>query len=629
MRYNPPTLAEFDHFRGFLLRDARETFGPEADAGRVFDCFAFEYDQYPRYGRLKDVNGQALVLGDRFFRLAELTNLFLAATQLGHDRHGILGERVTRHAAAVIDIEMSEDEFDALLAALGAVVHEVDPDLVIEFDWMEIAERGPALTPRSRRPAFPGPPHAAPGVIAVRDLGITKVALVKMGGGVVLDVEGEQTPLSAAEAEIFLNRSDAQLLDYVLGPEVDRDARLGELLTRGLREHLDYVFMDQSTFRNALRAIEDDALTPTRLFDLSALAHHLVFADAIAVPSSCPVPELLDGVVVRTTESEARFGPAIYTLSNPNGFRPEDDLEADGLKQIEAAWSAFLGVDVSLNYFHVTSATTSPGSWEYVVGDQDGSPDPAELLLAGTGTSDVAKAASIHTLRYIVNERRAQLMGIPYAASALRYPVQAVRMRNGAHFRSVVDHLLRPGGPPAPHGAPPALLDHLRLPDALGVAYATARDRSEIVPRALELRETMTSFREAMYENQRIHRPATEIIRALQRPVAGLTFARTTDAAIAQLSSVATTTGSDLATALLVTKLTKPLNLAERATRFVDLVRRPHIRVLQRFATRTADGATTDDLARLWDTRRTRRWFATLTRLSDLSAYESAKLHRF
>jgi len=58
-------------------------------------------------------------------------------------------------------------------------------------------------------------------------------------------------------------------------------------------------------------------------------------------------------------------------------------------------------------------------------------------------------------------------------------------------------------------------------------------------------------------------------------------------------------------------------------------IRRPHVRVLQRFSELLADAATTDDLFRLWDMKPTREWFVVAARLSDLSAFESAKMTRF
>ncbi len=207
---------------------------------------------------------------------------------------------------------------------------------------------------------------------------------------------------------------------WALGPHVDREARLGELVSQGLREDLECVFMDQSSFRNALRALEDEWLPPTRLFDLSTLAHHLVFADMIPVPNSCPIPRELSGVVVAADADETRLSLSLYALTKPTEFRTDNSVEADGLSQIQDAWRVFLGVDVSLDYSLVGSATKSPGSWEYVVGGDDASPDPAELLVASLGRGmhslrELSVAASVHTLRYVVNERRAQLMGVPYA----------------------------------------------------------------------------------------------------------------------------------------------------------------------------------------------------------------------
>ncbi|GAB4102990.1 hypothetical protein GCM10028790_20090 [Micromonospora taraxaci] len=628
MKFVPPNPVQFDQFRKFLLRDARETFGPDADDARVVDRFTSVYQQYPRYGRLSDLHGKALLLGDRYFRLAELANLFLAATQFGHDRFGIMGDASAHDLVALQEIEMSKSEFDALLDALAAAVHEIDPQLVIEYDWWEHFSRGPtvaAVPPRATRFR-----PAAAEVVLVRDLAVTKVALVRTPVGFALDIQGDRTPISEAEAEVFVNTTDKRLLDWVLGPEVDRTANLGDLVSTGLRTDLEYVFMDQSTFRNALRALEDDVLIPSRLFDLSTMAHYLVFADAIAVPSTCTVPEALQGIVVRSGVDEARLSPAMAALARPHGFDPADGGEVDGLKQIELSWGAFLGVEVELDYRHVDSATDSPGSWEYVPGGSDWSPGPAELIVAGTGTRQVSAAASIHTLRYILNERRAALMGVPYAASALRYPVQAVQLRNALHFCTVIDQLLRPAIP-TPHEGLGALVHPMRLPDALGIACAEARDRSDILTGVLDLRAAMTSFREALRESREVGETGTDIIRRLRRPLAGMVFARTADAAIARVSSVATATGADLGTALVVAKLAEPLNLAERAVKLLDLIRRPHIRVLQRFAQRSADGATTDDIMRLWDTRSplTRKWFSTVIQLSDLSPFESAKLTRF
>ena len=628
--YSPPSPVELDGFRRFLLKDATAVFDTDAGPGRVFDHFADVYDSYPRYGRLRDIQGKRLVLGDRYFRLADMALRFLAATQLGHDPYGILGEKRRSESVSLLSLEMTSAEFDAFLQQMGSIVQEIDSRCLIEIDWMLLLNRGPSISAPVATPV--AKMHRSPtDIVATRDMGLTTIALMRDGDGLVLDIEGERTPVSKAEAEVFLNRSDDRLLDWALGPEVDREARLGELVSRGLRTELEYVYMDQSSFRNALAALDHDAITPTGLFDLSALAHHLVFADAIAVPSTCVVPEPLQGIVVTSEVGEGRLVPALHAMADANGFRTDSAAEVDGLLQVEAAWREFLGVEVVLNYGHVDSATSSPGSWEYVIGDFDWTPDPAEMLLMGTGTQDLSQAVSIHTLRYIVNERRAALMGVPYVTSALRYPVQAVRMRNSLHFSSVIEHLHSRRGATLEE-ARGSTLHHVQVPDALGVACSGAGDRSDILPQVLELRGAMTAFREAVRTAREGGRSDSDIVRELRQRIPEMKIARTVDALIAQVSSAAVTTGADLGIGLLGIKLAGPLGLAQRGSRLMDTILRPQIRVLQRFTRRATEGATVEDVARLWDMktgRLNRPWFSLATLLSDISAYESAKLVRF
>lgn len=632
MRYKEPPPGQLNGLRAFLARDAMEVFGEDGGSGRVFDSYVFVYDEYPRYARLKDIEGDDLVLGDRFFRLGQIANTFLAATHLDHDRFGICGPVNIQSTIAISDIEMTEDEFNRYLHLLaGDVVHPFDADLVAEIDWMDVLESGPTITPAQR-----ALPRQVGKSFISHDLGPIRVSLVDEGDCTFLDVEGERTPISQAEANVLLNTSERRLTDWVFGPKVDRNDRLADILTRGLRQDLNAVFMDQSAFRNALASLQDDVLLPTRLFDLSCLAHHLVFADVVVVPSTCVVPQSLQSVVIPSEADEVAISPAMHGLGSPHSFDPNDLVEVDGLAQIQAAWSSFLGSDVVLKYAHVDRVTSSPGSWEYLPGNVGGLSDfePADLLCCGMGYTphrgsfeELSEAASVHTFRYMLNERRAQLMGMPYASSALRSPVNAVRLRNALHFRSVVDQLLHraPGSPPQLG----TLVQHMRLPDALAIACAGARTCDDILPAILNLRERMTSLREALQESRGLNLTDSEVIRRLHSSIPGAGIARTADATVVSLSSVATATGADLGTGLLVAKLAAPLNLAEKAAQFVDLIRRPHLRVIQCFNQTLANASTTEELFRLWDMTATRRWFEVAMQLSELSPYESAKLQTF
>ncbi len=172
-------------------------------------------------------------------------------------------------------------------------------------------------------------------------------------------------------------------------------------------------------------------------------------------------------------------------------------------------------------------------------------------------------------------------------------------------------------------------MHQLRLPDALGVACAKARDTSEVLPRVLELRDEMASVRDAINESRRLGRSDTDIVRALRRAVPGLAFARSIDTVVTNLPSVATAAGTDLGTALLMAKLATKLSFMQRAAHVLDVIQRPHVRVLQRFSSLVESAATTDDLFRLWDMKPTREWFAAATSLSELSVFESARMTRF
>lgn len=220
-------------------------------------------------------------------------------------------------------------------------------------------------------------------------------------------------------------------------------------------------------------------------------------------------------------------------------------------------------------------------------------------------------------------------MGMPYASSALRWPVQVVSMRNGLHLRGVIENLLRPGSPSKPLGEPGALVSHLQLPDALGIACQQAASRDDILSRAMELRARLTGLRESIHALRMAGATETEIVRRLQEALKGLSFARSADTTVAKLSSVATAAGVDLGTALLVAKLAQPLGLAERGAGFLNAIRKPHVRVLQRFDQLAMAAATTDDIGRLWKMSLSREWFQALTKLSDLTPYETVKLKRF
>ncbi len=209
MQYRSPTLDQLDCLEHFLRRSAREVFEAEVGDGRVIDDFTFVYDRYPRYGRLHDLHGLALVLGDRFFRMATIAKGFLAATQLGHDPEGILGEPAILEMPLLDAVEMSEDELEEYLERLAAVVHRIDPALVIEVDSMDLLlANGPLVTPRLDMPAVRSIAAGETGTIALRDIGVTKVALVTTEHGLAVDVEGERTPVSLSEANVFLNTSD-------------------------------------------------------------------------------------------------------------------------------------------------------------------------------------------------------------------------------------------------------------------------------------------------------------------------------------------------------------------------------------------------------------------------------------
>jgi hypothetical protein len=632
VRYKKPSPDQLTELRAFLAREAREVFGEDGGNGRVFDDYVLVYDKYPRYARLKDIEGDDLILGDKFFRLGQIANTFLAATHLDHDRFGICGPVNVRATIALSEIEMTEDEFNGYLRLLADdVVRSFDADLVVELDWMDVLQHGPAIATAQR--ALPR--QVGKSVIS-HDLGPISVSLVTEGDCTLLDVEGERTPISSAEANVLLNTSERRLTDWVFGPKVDRNDRLADILTRGLRQDLNAIFMDQSTFRNAFAALQDDVLLPTRLFDLSCLAHHLVFADIVVVPSTCTVPQSLQSVVIPSEADEVAMSPAMYGLGSPHSFDPNGLVEVDGLAQIQAAWTSFLGEDVVLSYPNVDRVTSSPGSWEYLPGNAGGLSDfePADLLCCGMGNTphhgsfqELSEAASVHTFRYMLNERRAQLMGMPYASSALRSPVNAVRLRNALHFRGVVEQLLHR----APGSAPQlgTLVQHMRLPDAFAVACAGARTRDDILPSILKLREKMTSLRDELQESRELNLTDSEVVRRLRSSVPGTGIARTADAAVVSLSSVAAATGADLGTGLLVAKLAASLNLAEKAVHFLDLIRRPHLRVIQNFNQTLANAATTEELFRLWDMTATRRWFEVAMQLSDLSPYESAKLQTF
>lgn len=264
----------------------------------------------------------------------------------------------------------------------------------------------------------------------------------------------------------------------------------------------------------------------------------------------------------------------MHGLSDPNGFSPSNYFEVDGLKQIEAAWTMFLGREVSLEYEYVNHTTRSPGSWEYVVGDSDDVPEAAELLIGkGRGFWDpkaLSEAVSIHTMRYVLNERRSQLMGVPYVSSALRLPVQVVQMRNALHFRNVIERVFHPIAPSPPIGVLGPLIDHFRLPDAAGIAFSHASTRSNILGCAIDLRLHLDTFREALTDLRGEGASDESIVQTLRKTLRGHEFARTIDGTLAKVSAVATSTGADLGTALLVAKLAGPLKLAERATRFME-----------------------------------------------------------
>jgi hypothetical protein len=631
MQYAKPGPEQLEALAAFLRRPAREAIRSEAGDLSVFDEFVDVYDEYPRYGRLRDIHDQELILGDRFFRVFEVAMWFLAATQLDYDPFGILGPPHSSGPVAMWHLEMKRAEFDDYLQGIAGLVHATDNTLVIEMDWMDMFQRGPSIEPEWERP----PVYHEGDIVIVREIGGAKVSLVRKDGGLALDIDGETSAISQTEANVLLRAGEDHLLDWVCGPQVNREDRLVDMVTRGLRQDLDGVFMDQSTFRTALFSLEHDVLRPTGLFDLSCLAHHVVFADTVVVPQSVDVPAQLADVFVKSDAHEITMSIAFARLASPNSFDPKDALEVDGLSQIELAWSAFLGTPISLEYGYVDLATNSPGSWEYLPGGEDDPSDAASLLKIGVpssrgDTQALASAASIHTFRYLFNERRAQLMGLPYAASALRYPVQAVRLRNGLHFRSVIDQLLHPAtSMDLKDHLARAAIEHLRLPDALAVACSRSRDRSEILPRLLELREEMTSVREELQEGRSLGRPTNEILSRLRKAAPGIGYAATVDAAVVRLNAVATATGTDLGTALIASKVAGPLRLAERATRFVDAVRRPHVRVLQRFDQALANAATTEQMFQLWDMSPTREWFDVAVRLSDLTPFESAKLHTF
>jgi len=631
MRYVEPTPAQLEALAAFLVRDAREVFGSDVKPGRVCDIYTYTYDHYPPYGRLVDMNGDSLILGDRFFHMGDLALGFLAATHLGYDPFGILGPVRIAKTVAVIDIEMTDEEYKRYLRLLSDKVVDIfHSDIVVEIDQMEMLSKGPSILPS------PSPVSSYSGdVLYSCEIGASQVSLVHGDDGYSLDLDGDRIGVSKTEANIFLRASEERLTDWIFGPKVDRTHRLTDLLTQGLREDVDAVFMDQSTFRNALAALSFDTLPPSRLFDLSCLAHHLVFSDSIIVPSTCSVPPVLAEVVVPSYADEVTMSLAMCNLAARGGFKPQDELEVDGLGDIQRAWTAFLGSDVKLNYQAVDRTTPSPGSWEYNPGSSGAIADPVALVTAGMvnqGVCDldsVSEAASVHTYRYVLNERRAQLMGLPYVTSALRYPVQAIRLRNSLHFRNVVDQLLHPIPISSMELGP--LIGQIKLPDALGVACAGLTNREGILPAVLDLRERMTSVREALRESRELKLTSSETLRRLRSSIPGSEFSRTVDTVIVSTTSIATATGMDLGTGLLVAKLAGPLNLAERATRLLDLIRRPHVRVVQRFNQAAASAATMEEIFRLWDMKEnvTRRWFEVAASLSDLTPFESGKLQSF
>lgn len=249
--YHPPTIEQLLSFRSFLQREAKGTFGSQADDGTVLESFVSTYDTYPRYGRLRDFSGDYLRLGDRFFRLAELTNLFLAATHLDHDRFGLVGPIRTKDSVAIIDIEMSDQDLDNLVHSLQEVIQSLDRNLVFEFDWVDFTDKGPSISPTKLQDttASQNPSDSVRNVLTRKSIGITDVELVKLDDGFSLNVDGDFTRISEAEATVFFNCRESRLMEWVLGPSVERGVSLGDLVSKGLRQNLEAVFMDQSSFR--------------------------------------------------------------------------------------------------------------------------------------------------------------------------------------------------------------------------------------------------------------------------------------------------------------------------------------------------------------------------------------------
>lgn len=478
-------------------------------------------------------------------------------------------------------------------------------------------------------------------VLATKRLGPDLVQLVQRGDTLILrnPESGVEQAVSLIESHLFRNTSESRLDRFFSGMEnlsqSTETSRLGAVatgLTNGLPLTDLLVTLTDTTTVNMAKLTVKGLLRPEGLLDLSTLVHCCVFYDFVLIDANAAdVPEQLKGVVVPVRPYEASGIDPRWTIALERSKELDDDT---GLReQLENNWKEMLGQAVRIDFQSFDSITDSPGITQYFPGGPGlGFYDPVESTARGSeqGANELARAVSIQTFRYWINESVAASLGVAYNCTTLRYPVESVALAQRSAQLSTIDQLI---SRVAPHSgrvldqpAPTGYISPVQVPNVLGIVLRNSPHREDIWAQILKLRAEFEPVRDFLRQGRAHGAHDSEAFNRLMRKLFGKSaWVVPVDTAIAMVSTVAPSTLSGAGViALKIAALAKPAQTVER---IFNRIVSPEVHVLRKFA---------DDVAlmnneigmieRLWGDSIDRNWLATAARISQGSANESRTL---